>query len=83
MADDIDTQAPEPSVEANGNVYKLSDLNDTARANLTSYRFAESEVKRLQRELALAKTAVAAYRRALIQNLPEAPAAAEQAAAAE
>jgi len=77
MAENDDTQTKEPTVEANGNVYKLSELNDTARANVASYRFAESEVKRLQRELALAQTAAAAYRRALIQNLPEAPAADE------
>lgn len=83
MAEDTETPATEPSVEANGNVYKLSELNDTARANLSSFRFAESEVQRLQRELALAQTAVAAYRRALIQNLPEAPTDQAKTAAAE
>lgn len=71
MAENDDTQVAEATVEANGKVHKVSDLSDTARANLMSYRFAESEVKRLQRELALVQTAVAAYRRALIQNLPE------------
>jgi hypothetical protein len=80
MGENDEKQAIEPTIEANGNVFKLSDLNDTAKANLASFRFAESEVKRLQRELALAQTAVAAYRRALIQNLPDAPPTASEAA---
>ena len=79
MVEQADTQATEPLIEANGTTYKLSELSDQARANVASYRFAENEVKRLQRELALAQTAVAAYRRALIQNLPGAAGAAETA----
>lgn len=71
MAEQPEANVTEPSVEANGNVYKLSELSETAQANLMSFRFAESEVKRLQRQLAVAQTAVAAYRKALVQNLPE------------
>ena len=83
MAEKADVQTSEPTVEANGKVYSFGELNETAQGNLISFRFAESEVKRLQRELALAQTAAAAYRRALAQNLPEPVGAAEVAAATE
>jgi hypothetical protein len=73
MADTEVGQAatPEPTVQANGQTYRLSELSEEARANLGSLRFAEAEVNRLQQQLAMAQTAAAAYRRAVIDNLPE------------
>ncbi len=60
----------EATLEFNGKSYKLADLSDEAKGNLQSIQFADQEVRRLSMMLALAKTARAAYRTALMGNLP-------------
>ena len=58
-------------VTINGTDYPVSSLSDEAKAQLQSFRFAEREVERLKAQLALAQTALNAYRRGVIANLPE------------
>ena len=66
------TQTPtEPTISVNDKQYKVSDLSKTALANLQHLRFAETEIKRTQMQLAIMQTSVVAYKQALIQNLPD------------
>ena len=67
----------EPTISVNDKQYKVSDLNKTAMANLQHLRFAETEVKRIQMQLALVQTSVVAYKQALVQNLPDSKSAAD------
>ena len=50
--------------------YEVESLSEAARQQLVSLQFAESEIKRLQMQLALAQTARAAYAAALKDTLP-------------
>jgi len=78
------TQTPtEPTISVNDKQYKVSDLSKTALANLQHLRFAETEVKRIQMQLALVQTSVVAYKQALIQNLPVSKNAADGSAVAD
>lgn len=70
MADE-QAQQNEAVVTVNGTDYPVSSLSDEAKAQLQSFRFAEQEVARLKAQLALAQTAMNAYRRGVVDNLPE------------
>ncbi|MFP4147251.1 MAG: hypothetical protein ACLFSI_06000 [Halorhodospira sp.] len=65
-------QAEQPrTVTIDGTTYNLADLSQNARQQLANLRAADGEIQRLERQLALARTARAAYARALQQELPE------------
>ena len=49
------------SVNFEGKDYDLDDLSDKAKANIVSLQFVQSELKRLQSQSAVLKTAEAAY----------------------
>lgn len=53
--------ADEQKITIDGTEYALSDLSDTAKAQLMSLRGAEQEIARLQMQIALAQTARNAY----------------------
>ena len=50
--------------------YKVSELSDECRAEIQSLAFNEAMIVRLTNELAVAKTALNAYRRAVSETLP-------------
>ena len=50
-----------PEITIDGNKYNSDDLSENGKANLISLQFTQSEVKRLQALLAIAKTAELAY----------------------
>lgn len=64
------------TVTIDGVKYNLSDLSDDTKNQIASMRFADLEVQRLQRQLAIAQTARAAYARAVQISLPKPAAAA-------
>ena len=62
-------QKPVPFVGGKG--YSLESMSPEARAQFNSLQYAENEVKRLEAQVALAKTAASAYRSALLAQLPQ------------
>lgn len=65
MSDNI-----EPSkITINGVDYAVDQMNDSAKAQLQSVLFAQSEEKRLKAQLAVAQTALSAYQQALVSEL--------------
>ena len=58
------------TVTIDGTQYNLADLSQNARQQLMNLRAADGEIQRLERQLALARTARQAYARALQQELP-------------
>ena len=61
----------EQKVTINGTEYLLSELSDEAKAQLQSLQFTRVETQRLEAQLAIVKTAAAAYQRALAAALPK------------
>ena len=61
-------------IKINDRDYDLETLSDHARAQIASIRFVESELQRLQAQMAALQTARNAYMSALQQALPEVPA---------
>ena len=59
------------TVTIDGTSYNLADLSDNARQQLANLRAADGEIQRLERQMALARTARAAYARVLQQELPQ------------
>ncbi|MBK5935778.1 DUF6447 family protein [Halorhodospira halophila] len=53
------------TVTIDGSEYKLADLSDNARQQLVNLRAADAEIQRLERQLAMARTARQAYARVL------------------
>jgi len=51
--------------------YNVDDLSKEAKEQLVNLRFAETEVRRLQAQLAMAQTARNAYQQALMMQLPK------------
>jgi len=60
-----------PKVNINGKEYLLSDLSDTAKAQVQSMAFAQNEEKRLKALLAVTQTALRAYQQVLVRELPK------------
>lgn len=58
-------------ININGTEYNLADLSDDAKAQVKSLRFADAEIKRLKRQLALVQTAHNAYMQVLQATLPK------------
>ena len=60
----------EPAITVNGIKYLIADLAEEAKTQLVNIQAAESEINRLQNQLALAQTARNAYQQALFAALP-------------
>ena len=54
-----------PSITIDGKEYDMDDLSDKAKEQLSSLQFVQSEINRLNGQLAINKTAAAAYTSAL------------------
>jgi len=63
-------QEQEPKLNIDGKEYKISDLSDGAKGQLQGLQAAETEMKRLNIQLALIQTARNAYMHALQDELP-------------
>lgn len=59
------------TVKINDKEYKLSDLSDDAKAQLTNLRVCDAEMQRLKAQQAITETARSAYARALDAALPK------------
>ena len=57
------------NVTIDGKEYNLDDLSDNAKQQLASLQFVQSEIKRQEGQLAVYKTAAAAYSNALKNEL--------------
>lgn len=64
------------TVQINNIEYALADLSAEAKKQIMNLKVTDEEIGRLQAQLAIAKTARAAYARALDQVLPAADGAA-------
>jgi len=64
------TKKEEQSLTVNGVKYLMADLAEDAKNQLVNLHAAETEIKRLQVQLAIAQTARNAYQQALIALLP-------------
>jgi len=60
----------ESVINIDGKDYPLNSLSDEAKAQLQSYRFTEQEIARLKAQLAMAQTALKAYRQGVLESLP-------------
>ena len=60
-----------PKVNVNGTEYNIADLSDEAKVQVQNLRAADAEIRRLNMQMALAKTARNAYIQALQAALPE------------
>ena len=58
------------TVTIDGTEYEISELTQNARQQLANLRAADGEIRRLERQLALARTARSAYAQILKQELP-------------
>lgn len=67
--DDIQAPALKAKVRINDVDYDMADMPEKVREQLMNLRFAESEVRRLQAQLAIAQTAKNAYQQALVAEL--------------
>ena len=59
------------TITVNGRQYRLDDLSDEAKAQLSSLRACDAEIRRLKSLIAIAETARNAYARALDAQLPK------------
>jgi len=66
---DTETMQPQGKVKINDKEYAMTDLSDKACEQLFNLRFAETEIRRLQAQLAVAQTARNAYQQALAAQL--------------
>ncbi|WP_151704830.1 DUF6447 family protein [Nitrincola alkalilacustris] len=57
------------TVKINDKEYKLADLSEDAKAQLTNLRVCDAELQRLKAQIAIVETAKAAYGRALTEEL--------------
>ena len=58
------------TVTIDGTEYNLADLSDNARQQLANLSAADAEIRRIEAQLAMARTARQAYARALQRELP-------------
>ena len=65
------SDTPANTISIDGVQYKLNDLSDVAKAQITYLRVTEQEIARLQMQLAITQTAKVAYARALKGELPK------------
>ena len=57
------------NITIDGKEYNLDDLSNTSKEQLASLQFAQNEIKRLEGQLAISKTAAVAYSNALKNEL--------------
>ena len=57
------------NITIDGKDYDLDSLNTSAKEQLASLQFAQNEIKRLEAQTAITKTAAAAYSKALKDEL--------------
>ena len=57
------------NITIDGKEYNLDDLSNTSKEQLASLQFAQNEIKRLEGQIAITKTAAAAYSTALKNEL--------------
>jgi hypothetical protein len=60
-----------PNIKIDDKDYDLNTLSDQAKAQLASLQFVDSELTRLQAQMAVLQTARAAYAKALSDTLPQ------------
>ena len=65
------TPAKRDTIKINGQEYKLADLSEEAKVQLTNLRVCDTELQRLKAQIAITETAKAAYARALEAALPK------------
>jgi len=63
--------ATKDTVKINDKEYKLADLSNEAKAQLTNLRVCDAELQRLKAQIAITETARNAYARALDAALPK------------
>lgn len=63
---------PQRSITVDGKEYRLDSLSDQAKVQITNLRAVDQEIKRLEQQLAIFKTAQATYARALKQEIVKA-----------
>lgn len=68
---DTPTKMEKPVLFVAGKGYSLESMSPEARAQFLSLQYAESEIKRLEAQVAVFKTAASAYRSALLAQLPK------------
>lgn len=68
-------------VTIDGIDYKAADLSDNAKQQMMNMKVTDEEIQRLERQLAIARTARVAYGQALLDAMPN-PEAARKAATA-
>ena len=56
-------------VKIDGNEYDVDSLNETVKANLSSLQFVQNEIQRLNAQIAVYKTAEAAYSKVVQSEL--------------
>jgi len=66
------------TISINNQSYNLSDLNDQAKQAIGDLQITDQEIKRLNIQINLTKTAYNAYTQALAANLPEKTASANK-----
>ena len=59
------------NITIDGKDYNSDDLSQNAKEQLVSLQFVQGEIKRLEAQLAVFKTAASAYSEALKDELPE------------
>ncbi len=59
------------NININGKEYKEEELNENALAQVNMLKIVDNEIKRIEGQLAIAKTARNAYGESLSKNLPE------------
>lgn len=65
------TTETEQTVTIDSREYKLADLSDEAKNQLMNIHATDQEIARLQKQIAIAQTARAAYANALKMELPK------------
>lgn len=63
--------ANKDTIKINDKEYKLANLTDEAKAQLTNLRVCDAELQRLKAQIAITETAKATYARALEAALPK------------
>ena len=59
------------NITIDGKEYNLDDMSNTSKEQLASLQFAQNEIKRLEGQLAISKTAAVAYSNALKNELSQ------------
>ena len=62
---------PTPTATINGKEYALADLSEAAKQQIVNIRVTDTEIERLNQQLAIARTARSAYIKALEEALPK------------